>query len=161
MAAGAPIPVHFRLTPLLDGLLIRAIHIELVETRTIIPDDGSPIQTVNQHTYTKVVVKEEREKHEIDEVSKSVPMEDSRNGYQFIQMIKIPRALIRYRQSIQSDQLIIAHQINVRIYLLNPDGHDSLVHSGMNIFLLPTADCKTGAGPTSGPCYISSECAYR
>lgn len=118
---GTAVRVDFRLIPLLKGLKIGKITVELVETQEMVI--GPPKQPKRSSKKSRVVAKETwnlPDDAEAEEI-------DGQEGYFLQRFITIPKSLRQCVQTVETMGIKIRHSLNFNIQLHNPDSHISEV----------------------------------
>ena len=118
---GSIIQVDFRLIPLVKGLTIGKINIELIELQDV---DTSSVFTYNRsYSYENIVSTEE---WELAEGTQTQDI-DGQEGYRFMRCVKIPKNLRSCVQDVDAMGIKVQHRLIVHIRLKNPEGHNSEV----------------------------------
>ena len=130
---GTDLRVELVLVPLLKGLRIGKIVIELTEDDVL----SAPKTRYNkkEHRISRTVAKDESEPVE-DEM---VDIEGRGEGYWIHRSIPIPKSLSKCMQSTDAQGIRIKHRINFAVKLLNPDGHYSELRCNLpvHVFISP------------------------
>jgi hypothetical protein len=119
---GSKIPLHFRIIPLVKGLLIRTLSGKLIEMQTTTVDkpEGSPDRT---HELERVIC---RQTWCIPVGIESEDI-DGQEGYQSTDYITMPKSLNLCLQSVEEWGIKVAHRIDYCIEVLKPDGRVTCV----------------------------------
>ena len=118
---GSTIPVDFRLIPLVKGLAVGKIGIELEELQDF---DTSSVFTHNRsYSCSRIVTQEEWETAEDTQIEDV----DGREGYRFQRCVKIPKRLRSCIQDVDAVGIRVRHKLIIQVRLLNPQGHVSEV----------------------------------
>jgi hypothetical protein len=142
---GTSITVEFILCPLLKGVEIGKIKMEILE-RVQLKTDGGKFK---DHSKDVVVASHEQEMpanvlpERIEEAS-GIPDQ----SHHFKVTLPLPKSLNKMRQSVDTEHIKIFHNLKVYVNLHNPDGHISqlLVRNLLHIFIspnLPVGDDQT------------------
>ena len=123
MIFGTSVQCDFRLIPLLKGLKIEKMEVELIE----------------QHDFTVEYLLNHDRHHEFSrtvaaaawELPEGTETEDinGQEGYLFSGMLDMPKSLRECRQSVDLLGVKIKHKLKFNVKLRNPDGHISEVSS--------------------------------
>lgn len=133
---GTSITVEFILCPLLKGVEIGKIKMEILE-RVQLKTEGGRLK---DHSKDVVVASHEQEMppntmpERVEETS-GVPDQ----SHHFKVTLPLPKSLNKMRQSVDTDHIKIFHNLKVYVNLHNPDGHISqlLVRNLLHIFISP------------------------
>ena len=118
---GTAVRIDFRLIPLLKGLEIGSIAVELLEIQEMAI--VAPKQPKRSSKKSRVVAKETwnlPDDVETEEV-------DGQEGYFLQRVIMLPKSLRQCVQTVETMGMKIKHSLNFNIQLLNPDSHVSEV----------------------------------
>lgn len=118
---GTAVRIDFRLIPLLKGLKIGNIAVELLEIQEMAI--VGPKQAKRSSKKSRVVAKETwnlPDDVETEEV-------DGQEGYFLRRVIMLPKSLRQCVQTVETMGMKIKHSLNFNIQLLNPDSHVSEV----------------------------------
>ncbi|MCJ1478370.1 hypothetical protein MMC13_007050 [Lambiella insularis] len=130
---GTNIQIDFRLVPLLKGLKIGKIEVELLELHEFTVDMVSNYK--KQHAYVQTAAKTEWE------IPEDTEAEDihGQEGFEFSRMLPIPKSLRSCRQSAEVVGVKIKHKLKFNVMLNNPDGHTSELRAQLpiHIFISP------------------------
>ena len=140
---GTAVRVDFRLIPLLKGLKIGNIAVELLELQemTIAP----PKQPKRSSKRSRVVTKETwnlPDDMETEEV-------DGQEGYFLRRVIMLPKSLRQCLQTVETMGIKIKHNLNFNIQLVNPDSHVSEVRMVWSRSNLHMVNSNTAARDSS------------
>ena len=117
---GSAVAVDFVLIPLLKGLKIGKVTLELVESQDV-SIDGPYVP--RQSHISRVVVGDE---WQLPDDAETEDIE-GQEGYKFTRLLLIPRSLRDCVQSVEATGIRVKHRLQFIIQLLNPDGHVSEV----------------------------------
>ena len=142
---GTSITVEFILCPLLKGVEIGKIKMEILE-RVQLKTDGGKLK---DHSKDVVVASHEQDMppnvmpERVEETS-GIPDQ----SHHFKVTLPLPKSLNKMRQSVDTEHIKIFHNLKVYVNLHNPDGHISqlLVRNLLHIFIspnLPVGDDQT------------------
>lgn len=118
---GTAVRVDFRLIPLLKGLKIGKIAVELTETQEMAMGPSNGPRRISRKS--RVVATETwtlPDGVEAEEI-------DGQEGYFLQKFIMIPKSLRQCVQTVDTMGIKIKHNLNFKIQLLNPDSHISEV----------------------------------
>lgn len=118
---GTAVRIDFRLIPLLKGLKIGNITVELVEIQEMAI--GPPKQLKRSSKKSRVVAKETWNLPDEDETEEV----DGQEGYFLQRSVTIPKSLRQCVQTVETMGIKIRHNLNFNIQLHNPDSHVSEV----------------------------------
>jgi hypothetical protein len=133
---GTSITVEFILCPLLKGVTIGKIKMEILERVQLKTDAGR----LRDHSKDVVVASHEQDMpanimpERVEETS-GIPDQ----SHHFKVTLPLPKNLNKMRQSVDSEHVKIFHNLKVYVNLHNPDGHISqlLVRNLLHIFISP------------------------
>ena len=118
---GSTIPIEFCLVPLLKGLAIGKIEVELKELQDM---DTSSVFTHNRSYSCEITVT--KEEWELAEDTQTEDI-DGQDGYRFKRCVKIPRNLRSCVQDVDAVGIKVRHMLIFHINLKNPEGYFSQV----------------------------------
>ena len=118
---GTDLQVDLVLVPLLKGLRIGTISVELQEVDTLMAPKTRYAK--KEHHVNRTVVRDE---FEVPEDS-MLDIEDRGEGYQISHLVSMPKRLSKCMQSTDTLGIHIKHRLYFIVKLLNPDGHTSEV----------------------------------
>ncbi|KIW04267.1 uncharacterized protein PV09_04569 [Verruconis gallopava] len=145
---GTSITVEFILCPLLKGVTIGKIKMEILERVQLKTDAG------RFKDFSKDVVVASHEQDMPDNILPERVEETSGipdQSHHFKVTLPLPKSLNKMRQSVDTEHIKIFHNLKVYVNLHNPDGHISqlLVRNLLHIFIspnLPVGDDQTIQG---------------
>jgi hypothetical protein len=133
---GTSITVEFMLCPLLKGVTIGKIKMEILERVQLKTDAGR----FKDHAKDVVVASHEQEMPDNvlpERVEETSGIHDQ--SHHFKVTLPLPKSLNKMRQSVDTEHIKIFHNLKVYVNLHNPDGHISqlLVRNLLHIFISP------------------------
>lgn len=131
---GSCIPLHMRFTPLLKGLDLGDIKVELVETHNIILHSGSSFREHNKERVIDSWVLAANTEYWQDVIEES-----GQEGWVRNETLNLPRKLSRCLQDVNAKGIKIRHKLKIIVALHNPDGHISELRATLpvTIFISP------------------------
>lgn len=123
---GTAIPIDMRFTPLVKGLKVGKVQVELVEHQEI------TIRGVHAHKSRKHQRQVGKWTFEIGDEHYHEALDDSsHDGYIFKEIMPLPKTLSRCLQNMDVRGIKVTHKIHFHVALHNPDGHISEVRSSI------------------------------
>ena len=131
---GTSVNVNFRLVPLLKGLRIGQITMQLIEITDIMTRASTDPETQPRpHRSSRVI---STDYFEVDAEHGIQILDDVIEGYNFSRSFDLPKSLSKCVQDISVQGLKIRHKLRFRVHLHNPDGHVSEASYTRSIFRL-------------------------
>ncbi|KAJ4293733.1 hypothetical protein N0V88_005241 [Collariella sp. IMI 366227] len=134
---GSAIPMEMRFTPLLKGLEVGDVTVQLIEIHDFILQ--APVgHTLREHKKERIidkwVIHVTREEHWRDVVN-----DDGQEGWDVETTLDLPKKLTRCLQDVNSKGIKVRHKLKVVVALHNPDGHISELRATLpvTIFISP------------------------
>ncbi|KAL8729038.1 MAG: hypothetical protein Q9181_005138 [Wetmoreana brouardii] len=129
---GTAVPVKFRIVPLLKGLSIREVNIEINETHRIVI---GPRPTAIKTPLRRLVAVD---KYDVPE-DQPTELVDGQDAWVITRQLSLPKSLRHCLQTVDALGINIRHMLMLTVKLINPDEHTSEVHASLplHIYISP------------------------
>lgn len=131
---GSFMQVHFKLMPLLKGLVIAEISTQLKEEHEFVVDPEWAVVALNGG-----VMKEDRvivtDSYTIKPDTETTVLDESAEGFEFSRFLELPKSLSKCVQDCNVKGIKVRHKLKFNVQLHNPDGHISELRANLPVAL--------------------------